>query len=108
MGALEDFVSLLGQTEIMQQVEKGLREEPAYLLGIICREYDKTNQPVPDYRLHLSGYIGEVSLKALLSAGLISQQSGGRFSLYSYIPTEAGLKQYKSLKKANFYKNKVS
>lgn len=96
---LDDFLSLVGKTEIMQQVEKSLREEPVRILEIICREHEKTGQPVPDYRLRLSGFIGEVSLKALLQAGLISQQSGGRVSIYAYSPTEAGLKQYQSIKK---------
>ncbi len=101
---LEDFLSLLGKTEIMRQVEKSLREEPAQILGVICKGYESTGQPVPDYRLHLSGYIGEVSLKALLSAGLVKQQSGGRVSIYTYSPSEEGLKVYQSLKKASITK----
>lgn len=97
---LDDFLSLLGKTEIMKQVEKSLKEEPVHILGVICKEQEKTGRPVPDYRLHLSGYIGEISIKALLQAGQITQQSGGRVSIYAYSPTEAGLKQYQSLKKA--------
>ena len=97
---LENFLSLVHKTEIMQQVEKSLGEEPVHILGVICREYGKTSQPVPDYRLRLSGYIGEVSLKALVQAGMITQQSGGRISVYSYSPTEQGLRQYQSLQKA--------
>ena len=103
MSVLDDFVALLGETEIMQQVVKALREEPAHLLGSICRECEKTGQPVPDHHLHFSGYIGEASLKALLSAGLISQESGGRLSLYCYRPTESGLGQYKNLEGDGFY-----
>lgn len=94
----DEFLSVLRSTTIMQQVEKGLREEPVHILEVICKENEKSGQPMPDYRLHLSGYIGEVSLKALLEAGLIKQESGGRVSIYIYSPTEAGLKYYHSFK----------
>lgn len=96
---LDGFLSLVRKTEIMQQVEKSLGEEPVHILGVICREHGKAGQPVPDYRLRLSGYIGEVSLKALLQAGMVTQQSGGRVSVYTYSPTEEGLKEYQSLQK---------
>ncbi len=96
----DELLSLLSQTPIMQQIEKSLREEPVHILGAICGEHEKTGQAVADYRLHLSGYVGEVSLKALLEAGLITQQSGGRVSIYTYSPTAEGLKQYQSLKKS--------
>lgn len=101
----DEFLSVLGKTAIMQQVEKSLREEPVHILEAICRENEKTSQPVPDYRLHLSGYVGEVSLKALLEAGLIKQQSGGRVSLYTYSPTEAGLRQYQRFKESGKVKD---
>ena len=97
---LENFLSLVRKTEIMQQVEKSLGEEPVHILDVICKEHGKASQPVPDYHLRLSGYIGEVSLKALVQAGMITQQSGGRISVYSYSPTEEGLRQYQSLQKA--------
>jgi hypothetical protein len=48
--------------------------------------------------------MGEATLKALLSAGLIRQQPGGRLSLYSYEPTPEGLEQYERLKAGGFYK----
>lgn len=89
-----DLDSILRRTEVMQQVEKGFKEEPAQILRVICSEHEKTGQPVPDYRLHLSGYIGEVSLKALVASGLVKQESGGRVSIYTYSPTEAGQKIY--------------
>jgi len=104
MSAIDDFVALLETTEVMKQVLKSLKEEPAHLLGDVCREYQRTGQPVPDHRLHFVGYMGEAALKALLSAGLIRRQPGGRLSLYCYEPTPEGLEQYEKLKDSGFYK----
>lgn len=104
MSTIDDFAALLEATEVMKQILKSLKEEPAHLLGDICREYQGTGQSVPDHHLHFVGYMGEATLKALLSAGLIRQQPGGRLSLYSYEPTPEGLEQYERLKAGGFYK----
>ena len=103
MSAIDDFTTLLETTEVMKQVLKSLKEEPAHLLGDICREYQSTGQPMPDHHLQFVGYMGEAALKALLSAGLIRRQPGGRLSLYCYEPTSEGLEQYEKLKADNFY-----
>ena len=103
MSALDDFTTLLEVTEAMKQVFKSLREEPAHLMGAICREYQRTGKPVPDHHLHRIGYIGEAAVKALSSAGLIWRQTGERISLYSYEPTSEGLEQYERLKAVGFY-----
>ena len=103
MSAIDDFATLLETTEIMKQVLKSLKEEPAHLLGDICREYQGTGQSMPDHHLQFVGYMGEAALKALLSAGLIRRQPGGRLSLYCYEPTSEGLEQYEKLKADNFY-----
>jgi len=103
MSTIDDFATLLETTEIMKQVLKSLKEEPAHLLGDICREYQGTGQSMPDHHLQFVGYMGEAALKALLSAGLIRRQPGGRLSLYCYEPTSEGLEQYEKLKADNFY-----
>ena len=103
MKALDDLANLLGTTEVMKQVFESLKEEPAQLLGDICQEYKETGQPVPDHRLRFAGYLGEATLKALLSAELIRRLSGGRLSLYTYEPTAEGLEQYEKLKADGFY-----
>ena len=90
MSAIDDFIAALEATEVMQQILKNLKEEPAHLFGDICQEYQRTGQPVPDHHLRLTGYMGEDSLKALLSVGLIRRQTGGRLSIYSYEPTTKG------------------
>jgi len=103
MGALDDFFALLEATEVMQQVVRSLKEEPAHLLGDICREYDRTGRPVPDHHLNLVGYLGEASLKALISAELVHQQPGDSLALYYYEPTAKGMEQYEGLKSGGFY-----
>lgn len=105
MSAIDDFAALVESTELMKQVLKSLREEPAHLLGDICREYERTGQPVPDHRLQFVGYIGEATPRVLISAGLVRQQTGDRLSIYTYEPTREGLEQYEKLKADGFYKS---
>jgi hypothetical protein len=99
MGAFEDFVDVVKQTETMQALLQNLEREPAKLLAAICREYEATNKAVPDHHLNVTGYFGEAMLRALVSANLITREREERFSLYGYRPTEAGLKYYKDLLK---------
>jgi len=101
--ALDELFVLLEATEVMQQVIRSLKEEPAHLLGDICREYERTGQPVSDHHLNLVGYPGEASLKALIYADLVRQQTGNRLALYCYEPTAKEMKQYEGLKAGGFY-----
>jgi hypothetical protein len=97
MGAYEDLVQTIKQTEVMQQALAGLQEEPVKLLRAICKEYEASNEPVSDHLFHLSGYLGEIALWALLSAALIERQSGDRSSIFRYKPTPAGIEHCKRL-----------
>jgi len=99
MGAFEDFVDVVKQTETMQALLRGLEREPAKLLAAICKEYEVTNKAVPDHHLNLAGYFGEAMLRSLVSANLITRKLEERFSLYGYEPTEAGLKYYRAMLK---------
>ena len=99
MGAFEDFVDVVKQTETMQALLQNLEREPAKLLAAICREYEATKKAVPDHHLNLAGYFGEAMLRALVSANLIIREREDRFSLYGYKPTEVGLKYYKAMRK---------
>jgi hypothetical protein len=99
MGAFEDFVDVVKQTETMQALLQNLEKEPAKLLAAICREYKTTNKAVPDHHLNVAGYFGEAMLRALVSANLITREREDRFSLYGYKPTEEGLKYYKAMLK---------
>jgi hypothetical protein len=99
MGAFEDFVYAVKQTETMQSLLQNLEREPAKLLAAICREYEVTDKAVPDHHLNVAGYFGEAMLRALVSANLITREREERFSLYGYRPTEEGLKYYKALLK---------
>jgi hypothetical protein len=58
MGAYEDFVQTIKQTEVMQQTLADLEEEPVKILLAVCKKYEEINEPVSDYHLHLSGYLG--------------------------------------------------
>ena len=97
MGVFEDFVAVINKTETMRALLMSLEEEPARLLGSICKEYESTGKPVPDHHLHLGGYFGEAILRALVAAELITKDPGDRFALYSYKPTEAGTNYYKGI-----------
>jgi len=99
MGAFEDFVDVVKQTETMQALIQNLEREPAKLLAAICREYEVTKKAVPDHHLNLAGYFGEAMLRALVSAKLVTREREDRFSLYGYKPTEEGLKSYKAMLK---------
>jgi len=103
MSAIDEFTTLMENTEVMKQVFRSIREEPAYRLRDICREYARTGNPVPDHRLQLFGYMGEMAIKALLSAGLVARHSGGTLSLYTYEPTAEGLRHYAGLRDEGFY-----
>jgi len=97
MGASEDFVELVKRTETMQALLQSLEKEPAKLLAAICREHEVTNNAVPDHHLNLAGYFGEATLRALVSAGLVTREREDRFSLYGYRPTETGVKYYRAM-----------
>jgi len=97
MSAFEDFVAIISKTQPMQELLGNLREEPARILNSICKEYEAANKAVPDHHLPFAGYFTEVSIKALLSAGLITAETGGMLSLYQYKPTELGLEHYKKM-----------
>jgi hypothetical protein len=106
MSAMDEFAAVLEETEVMKQAHRSLREEPAHLLGDVCAEFIRTERPVPDHRLHYTGYLGEASLRSLVMSGLIKQEPG-KYSLYAFEPTDAGQKQYKKLKAEGFYDKKV-
>lgn len=97
MSTFEDFVAIVSKTETMQALVQSLELEPAKLLNTICKEYESTNQAVPDHHLLLAGYFGEAMLRSLVLADLVTKEPGGVSSLYSYKPTETGLKYYKGM-----------
>lgn len=97
MGAFEDFTEVVKKTETMQGLIRSLESEPAKLLGAICREYEETNEAVPDHHLNLTGYFCEAMLRTLVSANLVTQEPGYRYFLYSYKPTKEGLRHYRAM-----------
>jgi len=97
MGAYEDLSEVLRQTGVMQQVLAVLEKDPVTLLHAICKEYEASNELVPDHHLHISGYLKDVALRTLLSAGLLERQPGGRSTVYAYKPTSTGIEYYRRL-----------
>lgn len=97
MATFEDFVIEIKKTKTMQALFQSLEEEPAKLLGAICRKYETTGKAVPDHHLQLTGYFGEAMLRILMAANLVTKEFGDRFSLYMYKPTEMGLNYYKGM-----------
>jgi hypothetical protein len=106
MTAIDDFAVLLETTPPMQSLLRSLKEEPAQLLGDICREYLRSQQPVPDHHLQMVGYLGETAALILMAAGLVKRDQGGSYSIWVYQPTDDGVNQYEKLRTGGFYKNK--
>jgi len=97
MSAIEEFSALIEKTDVMQQVVKSLKEEPANLLTSICQQYRDGGKPVPDHRLRLAGYMSEAALKALIAAGMVKRHPGGGLAVYTFEPTAAGLAECEKL-----------
>lgn len=97
MGAFEDVLNIVNETETMRALLQSLEREPVKLLAAICREYEATGKAVPDHHLNLSGYFGEAILRALVSANMVTKEREDRFALYGYKPTEQGLRYYRAL-----------
>ena len=106
MSVFTEFVKEIKNTDIMGRVFGLLEKEPAYLLKAICYEYETSGDALPDHRLQLNGFIEDISLKALIAAGLVSREDGGRLSLYKYGPTEKGLQEYHNLLESGYYNSK--
>ena len=103
MELFDEFKELIKNTEVMSRVFTLLEKEPPYLLRLICEEYESTGNALPDHRLQLNGFIEDIALKAIVAAGLVIREDGGRMSLYQYRPTEEGVKKYHQLKKTGYY-----
>ena len=97
MNAREAFVNLVKETNEMQHILQLMEDEPVRIFTTICEEYERTQKPVSDHNVRRSTYLQDIALKALASAGLVEQESGGRISLYQFKPTEKGLAQYHKL-----------
>ena len=97
MSDYEDFITEIKKTETMQALLQSLEKEPVKILSDICREYEATSHAIPDHHLNLAGYFGEAMLRILLSANLVVREPGDKFSLYSYKPTEEGLRHYRNM-----------
>lgn len=105
MSAFREFVKEIKNTDVMGRVFGLMEKEPAYLLRMICDEFDTSGNALPDHRLQLNGFIEDISIKALVAAGFVNREDGGRLSLYKYSPTEKGMQEYRNLLKSGYYDN---
>ncbi len=103
MGAFTEFIEEIKKTDVMRRVLTLLEKEPAYMLKMICKEFETSGNALPDHRLQLNGFIEDISLKALVAADYVSREDGGRMSLYQYRPTDKGIQKYRYLLKTGYY-----
>ncbi|MBN1855411.1 MAG: hypothetical protein JW846_00475 [Dehalococcoidia bacterium] len=99
MSAFEEFVERIHQTDAMQELERSLDEEPEWLLRRICARYRRTERPVPDHYLQITGYFGETMLNVLIRSGMIVREMGGDNALCVYRPTAEGLALQERIRK---------
>lgn len=95
--ARNKFLNRIKKTEPVDYLLRSLDQESVRLLGNICRAYEKTGKAVPDHQIHPSGYIGEIAIKALVSARLLKMLPGQRQALFLYEPTEEGIMVFREL-----------
>ena len=98
MSVLDEFVDRIHQTDAMQELVRSLDEEPTALLIRVCSKYEELGRPVPDHYLQMTGYFGEIMLRVLIQARMISRQAGGRGSIYAYEPTADGLELHRRMR----------
>ena len=98
MSAEKELVESLRRTDAIQGVLAALDREPVRILRGICSEYERTDAAIPDHHVPGSGFVKDVALRALISAGLLERQPGGTKSIYSYRPTESGMQYYRKLR----------
>lgn len=103
MSAFDEFTALLDSTNPMKHLLQSLREEPAYLLRDICRQFERTGRPVPDHNVLPTGFMHETSLGVLLAAGLVKRYSGETLALYVYEPTPEGQEFCRRLEEDGFF-----
>jgi hypothetical protein len=103
MSAFTEFIEEIKKTDVMRRVLNLLEKEPAYMLKVICKEFEASGNALPDHRLQLNGFIEDISLKAFVAAEYVSSEDGGRMSLYQYRPTDKGIQKYRYLLKTGYY-----
>lgn len=97
----DELGAMVRETDSVQSLLRGLEAESIKALSTICGEFESTGRGVPDHHLNLIGYLGELALRALTAADLISRENGDRLSICRYRPTEKGLSYYRRLLSEN-------
>lgn len=87
----------------MEELVTSLEHEPLGLLAAICKAHEVQGGPIPDHRLPIQGYLGEISIKALVQTGLVTEEPSTRDSIRAFVPTHKGSDYYLRLTKEDYY-----
>jgi hypothetical protein len=98
VGTFDDFSDSVGATQVVSRMMKSTMIEAAQTLRDICKEFEKSGQPLGDHHLPASGYMGEMVVKALVESELIEETEAERGALHHYQPTDRGREVYEGLK----------
>lgn len=85
---VEATLSALGPIE---ELLGEVRTYPVALLRRICDLYAAREASVPDYALHLTPYLGETTLRALIEGGYVELEAQTHMAVHAYIPTPSGI-----------------
>ncbi len=83
--------TVLSELGPIQELLGEVRTYPASLLRRICDLYATREAPVPDYALHLTPYLGETALRALIEGGYVALDPQTHMAVHAYVPTASGI-----------------
>ena len=106
MATQEEFASQIMGTDVIREVMHSISTEAAQALREICRGHERTGQPVEDHFLPSGGYMGEMIVRALVLAELITEEPGDRRAVRAYAPTKKGAEFYKKLQEEGSFTRK--
>jgi hypothetical protein len=96
-GANKELVEIISKFGPIRQLREELDRYPVELFRRVCLLSSKRNSSVPDYNLRLAPYLGEMALRALVSAELVATVDRGIHSMQAYVPTDKGKKLWQRL-----------
>ncbi len=85
-----DAETLLSELRPIQELIVEVRTYPVTLLRRICDLYAERQAAVPDHALHLTPYLGETALRALLEGGYVERDDAAHLAVHAYVPTASG------------------
>jgi hypothetical protein len=101
--AAHEIIALIRGTQVVEELVTSLEQEPLGLLAVICKAHEMQGGPVPDHRIPIQGYLGEIGIKALVQTGFIDEEPSTRDSIRAFTPTHKGSDYYLRLKNEGYY-----